>query len=148
MRTIVAGLIALCISGAARARSLRLSVLLIISHALRPELGCYGVNAIKSPNIDRLAARGRRFEYAYCQYPVCNPSRASFLTGLRPDQTGILDNSTPFRKKLPDVVTLPQHFKNNGYFTAGLGKVFHRGGSLQDLRKEMDDPKSYDELTY
>ena len=124
------------------------NVLLIIVDDLRPELNCYGVGAVKSPNLDRLAAQGMKFELAYCQYPVCNPSRASMLTGLRPDATGVLDNTTPFRSKLADVVTLPQHFRRNGYFSAGLGKVFHRGGSLADVRHEMDDPRSYDELKY
>lgn len=130
------------------AETKKTNVLLIIADDLRTELNCYGVPAVKSPNIDALAARGVRFDLAYCQYPVCNPSRASFLSGLRPDDTRILDNTTAFRAKNPDLVTLPQLFKNHGYFSAGLGKVFHRGGSLEDLRKEMDDPKSYDELKY
>jgi iduronate 2-sulfatase len=137
----------LCVIPAVAAEQ-RPNVLLIIADDLRPELGCYGVNSIKTPNIDRLAARGRQFDFAYCQYPVCNPSRASFLTGLRPDQTQVLDNSTAFRGRLPNVITLPQQFKRNGYFTAGLGKVFHRGNSLMDVRKDLDDARSYDQLRY
>ena len=126
----------------------RLNVLLIIADDLRPELGCYGVSAINTPNIDRLSARGRQFDFAYCQYPVCNPSRVSFLTGLRPDQTGVLDNNTAFRAKLPNIITLPQQFRRNGYFTASLGKVFHHGNTPRDARRDMDDPRSYDELKY
>src|SRR3954465_12504456 len=149
LRVLIAACLTLSMCAAsANAQAPRMNVLLIIADDLRTELGCYGVSAVKSPNIDRLAARGMRFEFAYCQYPVCNPSRASFLTGLRPDDTHVLDNTTAFRRKLPAVGTLPQAFRNRGYFSAGLGKVFHRGRSLQDVRPEMDDPKSYDELKY
>jgi uncharacterized sulfatase len=126
----------------------RLNVLLIIADDLRPEIGCYGVAAARTPNIDKLAARGIRFERAYCQYPVCNPSRTSFLTGLRPDTTRVLGNRDHFRKTLPDAVTLPQLFKQNGYTTIGLGKVFHRGQTMEDLRPEMDDPKSWTTSKY
>jgi iduronate 2-sulfatase len=125
----------------------RLNVLLIASDDLRPDLGCYG-SVVKSPNIDRLAAKGMRFERAYCQYPVCNPSRTSLLTGLRPNTTKILDNGTPLRKTLPDAVTLPQLFRQNGYFAASLGKIFHRGLTMEDLRPEMDDQKSWDVARY
>src|SRR5262245_56187797 len=111
----------------------RLNVLMIIADDLRPELGCYGVSAIHTPTIDRLSARGRQFDFAYCQYPVCNPSRVSLLTGLRPDQTGVLDNNTAIRAKLPNIVTLPQQFRRNGYFTASLGKVFHHGNTARDV---------------
>ena len=126
----------------------RLNVLFIIADDLRPELNCYGVSAVHSPNIDRLAARGVRFDRAYAQYPVCNPSRNSFLTGLRPDTTHILDNGTPLRKTLPDVVTLPQLFRQNGYVSISLGKVFHRGLTMEDQRPEADDPKSWDIARY
>jgi uncharacterized sulfatase len=122
--------------------------LLIIADDLRPELGCYGAEHVRTPNIDRFAGRGVRFERAYCQYPVCNPSRVSFLTGLRPDDTGVLGNNVNFRTKLPDVVTLPQHFRAHGYFTASLGKVFHRGGTMEDVNPEMDDPRSWDVMQY
>ena len=126
----------------------KLNVLFVVADDLRPELGCYGVPAVRSPNIDRLAARGVRFERAYCQYPVCNPSRNSFLTGLRPDTTRTYDNNTPIRKTLPDVVTLPQLFRQNGYATANFGKIFHRGLTMEDVRAEMDDPPSWDVARY
>ncbi|HEV2860838.1 MAG TPA: sulfatase [Pyrinomonadaceae bacterium] len=105
----------------------RYNVLFIISDDLRPELGAYGNPSIKTPNIDRLAARGVRFDRAYAQYPLCNPSRASLLTGLHPTQTGVMDNNKYFRALRPNVVTLPQHFKQNGYATLRTGKIFHGG---------------------
>jgi iduronate 2-sulfatase len=126
----------------------RLNVLFVISDDLRNQLGCYGDPVVKSPNLDRLAAKGVRFDRAYCQYPVCNPSRTSVLTGLRPDTTRILGNTTQFRKELPDVVTLPELFRKNGYFTASLGKVFHRGQKVDDVRADMDDPRSWNMAKY
>ena len=126
----------------------RPNVLIITADDLRNDLGAYGHPQVKSPNVDRLAGRGVRFDRAYCQYPVCNPSRTSFLTGLRPDTTGVLDNRTHFRKTIPNVVTLPQHFRANGYAAVSLGKIFHRGQTMEDLRPEMDDPPSWDEARY
>lgn len=101
------------------------NILFIPVDDLRPELGCYGNEFIKSPNIDRLAQQGVTFTRAYCQQAVCNPSRASLLTGLRPDSIQVWDLYTNFRKNVPDVITLPQFFKQNGYTTVGLGKIFH-----------------------
>ncbi|MFN9916574.1 MAG: sulfatase-like hydrolase/transferase, partial [Pirellulaceae bacterium] len=103
----------------------RPNVLFIALDDLRPELGCYGQGHIHSPHIDALAGGGVVFERAYCQYPVCNASRASIMTGLRPDSTGVYDNGTSFRRKAPEVVALPQHFKDHGYVTQAFGKIFH-----------------------
>lgn len=105
----------------------RKNVLFIAVDDLRPELGCYGHPLVRSPNIDTLARRGVLFERNYCQQAVCAPSRASLLTGLRPDTTRVYDLNTPLREMLPDVVTLPQLFKDRGYQTEGMGKVFHNG---------------------
>jgi iduronate 2-sulfatase len=106
-------------------KSKKINVLFIIVDDLRPELNCYGSTRIFSPNIDQLAARGVRFSKAYCQQAVCSPSRTSMFTGRRPDETKVYDLETHFRKNLPDVVTLPQWFKKNGYHTLGMGKVYH-----------------------
>ena len=103
------------------------NILFIAVDDLRPELNCYGNSMIKSPNIDRLARAGVVFNRAFCQQAVCSPSRSSLLTGTRPDTTKVWDLKTHFRKALPDVVTLPQHFKNNGYFVQGMGKIYHGG---------------------
>ena len=103
----------------------KLNVLFIAVDDLRPELNCYGHKHILSPNIDRLAARGLIFERAYCQQAVCAPSRISLLSGCRPDTTTIYDLNTPLRTRMPQVVTLPQHFKKNGYETLSIGKIYH-----------------------
>jgi iduronate 2-sulfatase len=108
----------------------RPNVLFIIVDDLRPEMGCYGSDLVKTPNFDRLARRGLVFSRAYCQQAVCNPSRSSLLTGLRPDTLHVRNNETHFRQRNPDVVTLPQLFKNNGYESLKIGKVFH--GTLPD----------------
>ncbi len=101
------------------------NVLFIMVDDLRPLLGCYGHTEMHTPNIDRLAERGTLFNRAYCQSPICNPSRASILTGLRPETNGVKDNNTHFRTLVPDVVTLPQYFKSHGYYTRSLGKITH-----------------------
>jgi iduronate 2-sulfatase len=103
----------------------RPNILFIAVDDLRCELGCYGVKEIKSPNIDRLAAQGVQFNRAYCQQAVCNPSRASLLTGLRPDTIRVWDLVTKLRDQMPNVVTLPQYFKQNGYYAVGMGKIYH-----------------------
>ncbi len=108
------------------------NVLFIAVDDLRPLLDCYGHSEMHTPNIDRLAQRGTLFNRAYCQFPVCNPSRASVLTGLRPDATGVHDNPTDFREILPGTVTLPQHFKANGYHTRSVGKIAHGDAAWMD----------------
>lgn len=114
----------------------KVNVLFIIADDLRDEGGVFTRARVKMPNLDRLASRGVRFDRAYVQYPVCNPSRSSFLTGLRPEQTGVVDNTTPLRSRLPDVVTLPQLFKDNGWHTESFGKVFHVGGAKHEPNRE------------
>ncbi len=101
------------------------NVLFIAVDDLRPELGCYGVKEIQTPAIDVLAASGVTFHRAYCQLAVCNPSRVSIMTGLRPDSTRVWDLVTRFRETVPDVVTLPQQFKKHGYYAVSYGKIFH-----------------------
>ena len=116
----------------------RPNVLFIMADDLRSELGCMGAKHVISPYLDALAARGRLFTRAYCQQAVCNPSRASMMTGLRPDTLRIWDLPTHLRDSRPEVITLPQHFKNHGYFTQGIGKLFH------NWRQEIQgDPQSW-----
>ena len=115
------------------------NVLFIPVDDLRPELGCYGAAHAVTPQIDRLAAEGVLFERAYCQSAVCNPSRASLLTGKRPDTIGVLDLGTDLREVSPDVVTLPQHFRAHGYYTASIGKIYHN---------IFPDEPSWDERAY
>ena len=117
------------------------NVLFIAVDDLRTELNCYGATHMKTPNIDRLASRGVLFERAYCQQAVSDPSRNSILTGLRPDAMGIYDLGTHFRTKVPDVVTLPEHFKNNGYRTETMGKIFHTGHGNKDDTQSWSVPK-------
>ncbi len=117
-----------------------LNVLFIAVDDLRPELGCYGAAHMKTPHLDRLASQGMLFERTYCQVSVCNPSRSSVLSGTRPDTTGVLDNQHFMRPNMPDVITLPQHFKNHGYTSLSLGKIFHHSD-----REPGDDPESWSE---
>jgi iduronate 2-sulfatase len=121
-------------AGIARAaEAARPNVLLICVDDLKPLLGCYGDKVVKSPNIDRLAARGVTFERAYCNQAVCAPSRNALLTGVRPTTMGIYDLGTNFREAVSNAVTLPQYFKNHGYRTEALGKIFHVGhGNRED----------------
>ena len=101
------------------------NILFIAVDDLRPELGCYGSEIAVTPNLDRLAGQGLLFERAYCQQAICSPSRASLMTGARPETINIIENYTYFRDENPDIVTLPQHFRNNGYETAYVGKIYH-----------------------
>ena len=113
---------------AAAAPKRPLNVLFVVSDDLTSTaLGCYGHPLVQSPNVDSLAKNGVRFDRAYCQYALCAPSRASFMTGLRPDTTRVLTNGPDFRDFLPSHVTMPQLFKNNGYQAIREGKMFHMG---------------------
>lgn len=110
----------------------RKNVLFFLVDDLRPNLGCYGDSRAHTPNIDRLAGRGVAFANAYCQQAICSPSRTSMLTGLRPHETGVYNLQTHFRELVPNAVTLPQSFKNDGYFTASTGKIFHNSKHTLD----------------
>lgn len=111
------------------------NILFIGVDDLRPELGCYGSDVAISPNLDKLASQGILFDKAYCQQAICGPSRASLLTGYRPETSGVYHNYIKFREANPEVITLPQHFKNNGYETVYYGKIFHHG--------DLDDQLSW-----
>ena len=121
----------------------RPNVLLICADDLAPVLDDPGV---VTPHLDRLRKRAVTFERAYCQYPLCNPSRSSMLSGLRPDATGIYGNATRVREAVPGVVTLPQLFRDNGYFTARVGKVYHYGNPGDIGTDALDDPESWDRV--
>ena len=113
----------------------KMNILFIAVDDLKPNLGCYGDSAAISPNIDRLAAEGTVFSNNHCQQAVCGPSRASLLTGLRPDKTQVWDLKTLIRDKNPDMLTMPQFFKNSGYQTAACGKIF----DLRSVDKKHDE---------
>ena len=142
--------IALCaLAGALSATILRAAepraanVLFLICDDLNCDLGCYGHAQVRSPNIDRLAARGLRFERAYCQYPLCGPSRASMMTGLYPDQTRIRQNAIRVRERLADATTLPQLFKEKGSDAVRIGKIYHYGVPRDIGTDGHDDPPSW-----
>ncbi|GAA4315641.1 sulfatase [Compostibacter hankyongensis] len=108
------------------------NILFIVADDLRPTLNCYGDSFAITPNINRIAERGTVFRNAYCQEAVCNPSRASFMTGLRPNTTRVWDLKTHFRKALPEVITLPEWFKQHGYHAQSVGKIYHDPAAMQD----------------
>ena len=120
------------------------NVLFLICDDLNCDLGCYGHSLVKSPNIDALAKRGVRFERAYCQFPLCGPSRASFMTGLYPDQTLILRNAIRLREKLPEVQSMSQMFRRSGYTATRVGKIYHYNVPADIGNDGHDDPESWD----
>ncbi|GIW95543.1 MAG: iduronate-2-sulfatase [Pirellulaceae bacterium] len=122
----------------------RYNVLLIMSDDLNNMLGCYGDPLARTPNIDRLAARGVRFDRAYCTFPLCGPSRNSMLTGLYPNSTGILANGQIFRQSIPEQVSLPQAFRQQGYFAARIGKLYHYNVPNSIGTNGHDDPASWE----
>ena len=120
------------------------NVLFIAVDDLRPEINASGSKLIKTPNLDRIAARGTTFDRAYCQQAVCSPSRSSLMTGRRPDATRVWDLETHFRKALPDAITVAQHFKNHGYYSQSMGKIFHGGF---DDAPSWSEPSQYPKAT-
>ncbi|MEX0321017.1 MAG: sulfatase [Puniceicoccaceae bacterium] len=134
MKKLITALLLLAIAGCAFAAK-RPNILFIAADDLRTELGCYGSEIAVTPHLDALAADGLLFENAYCQQAICGPSRASLMTGLRPDTSGITHNYLEFRDLNPDIVTLPQYFIQQGYETVYHGKIFHG--------RETDDKHSW-----
>ncbi len=122
----------------------RPNVLFMISDDLNNMLGCYGDKLARTPNLDRLAARGVRFDRSYCAFPLCGPSRNSMLTGLYPNSTGILANSQIFRQTIPSQQSLPQAFRLSGYFAARIGKLYHYNVPNSIGTNGHDDPGSWE----
>ncbi len=143
---LIGALAALCLfgGGALAAEAKRPNILLLMSDDLNNMLGCYGDPLAKTPHLDRLAARGVRFDRAYCAFPLCGPSRNSLLTGLYPNSTGILSNAQIFRQTIPSQQSMPQVFRNAGYFAARIGKLYHYNVPMSIGTNGHDDPGSWE----
>ena len=122
----------------------KLNVLFLIADDLNNDLGCYGAAHAKTPNLDKLAERSVRFDRAYCTFPLCGPSRNSFLTGLYPNSTGILANAQIFRQTIPQHVSLPQAFRQAGYLAGRIGKLYHFNVPNSIGTDGHDDPASWE----
>ena len=134
MKSLLVLICALVVSSSCQSAE-RPNILFIAVDDLRPELGCYGSEIAVTPHLDALAADGRLFNRAYCQQAICRPSRASLMTGTRPETTGLFHNYVSLRELQPDILTLPEHFIANGYEAAYVGKIFHHG--------DTDDERSW-----
>ena len=121
------------------------NVLLIVADDLNCSIGSFGDSSAVTPHLDNLSEQGVRFSEAHCQYPLCGPSRTSFLTGLYPSQSGVRENRILLREALPDVVTLPQLFRMHGYEVVRIGKLFHYDNPGEIGTAGQDDNPSWDE---
>lgn len=144
MKYIVTLVLSLACGTVATAADSKPNVLFLVSDDLNNFLGCYGDPRAKTPNLDKLATRGVRFERAYCAFPLCGPSRNSFLTGLYPNSTGILANAQIFRQTIPAHRSMPQVFRNAGYFAARIGKLYHYNVPKSIGTNGHDDPGSWE----
>lgn len=143
IRILVVFMVAFAIAGHARAQTTQPNVVFIAVDDLACTLGCYGDPIARTPNIDRLAAGGVCFDRAYNQLPLCNPTRASVMTGLRPDAIKVYDLDRHFRDEVPDAITLPQAFQRAGYFAARTGKIYHYNVPASIGTDGFDDPPSW-----